>query len=236
MSNAVVNACQPPARPDGLAWPGEEMIMDRIAPDASRFGLAFKTFLERLAAVLMLLSAAPLMLLLALAVKLDSPGPALFVQPRYGRMSRRFGMLKFRTMRVDACDVTGGNQTERKDPRITRVGWFLRRTSLDELPQLLNVIRGDMALVGPRAHPCGMRVNGRLCEEIVPNYMQRHLVRPGITGLAQVSGSRGPVETEAQLRERLALDLTYIARWTPWLDATIVFRTIGACLRRTNAY
>jgi lipopolysaccharide/colanic/teichoic acid biosynthesis glycosyltransferase len=178
----------------------------------------------------------PLLLLIALAIRIDSPGPALFMQPRYGRGGRRFDVLKFRTMRAEMCDLSGGIQTGRSDPRITRVGWVLRRTSLDELPQLLNVIAGDMALVGPRAHPCGMRVEGRLCEEIVADYDLRHVVKPGITGLAQVSGSRGPVETEAELRQRVGFDLEYITGWSLRLDAVILFRTIGVCLGGTNAY
>jgi lipopolysaccharide/colanic/teichoic acid biosynthesis glycosyltransferase len=134
-------------------------------------------------------------------------------------------VFKFRTMRTDLSDVSGGRQTEARDPRITRVGAFLRRTSLDEVPQLLNVVLGQMALVGPRAHPCGMRVENLLCADLVPEYHDRHVVKPGITGLAQVSGSRGAVETRAALRRRVELDLNYIENWSLWLDVRIIWRT-----------
>lgn len=172
----------------------------------------------------LLLLALPL-LLVAAAIKLDSRGPVLFVQPRFGKDARPFGVFKFRTMRTDAADLSGGRQTEAGDPRITRVGAFLRRTSMDEVPQLLNVVLGQMALVGPRAHPCGMRVEGLLCADLVPEYHLRHAVKPGITGLAQVSGSRGAVESEAALRRRVELDRYYIANWSLGLDAWIIWRT-----------
>ncbi|MGM0583109.1 MAG: sugar transferase [Pseudomonadota bacterium] len=206
------------------------------APQARHGSLRAKESLDFVCAAAALLLLAPLMGLIALAIRVETPGPALFRQPRYGLDGRRFDIFKFRTMRSDLCDASGGMQTLREDPRITRVGWVLRRSSLDELPQLLNVLRGEMSLIGPRAHPCGMRVDGRLCEEISPAYMSRHRMKPGITGLAQVSGSRGPVETEAQLHQRVALDLEYIETWSPGLDMRILLRTLGACVRTRQAY
>ncbi len=164
--------------------------------------------------------------LVALAIRLDSPGPIIFVQPRFGKGAKPFGTFKFRTMHSDMTDISGGRQTGESDPRITRVGALLRRTSVDELPQLMNVVLGQMALVGPRAHPCGMRVEGVLCADLVENYHERHRVKPGITGLAQVSGSRGAVENEAALRRRVELDNDYISRWSLGLDLWIIWRTV----------
>lgn len=178
---------------------------------------------------------APMLLLIAGAIRAESPGGPLFVQPRYGKGGRTFHVYKFRSMRVDVCDPTGGMQTGHQDPRVTRVGLFLRKTSLDELPQLLNVVRGEMALIGPRAHPCGMRVEGVLCEDIVPDYHARHRVPPGVTGWAQVNGSRGPVDTAWQLAERQRLDLFYIHNWSLRRDVQIFCRTFGVCLRGEGA-
>jgi exopolysaccharide biosynthesis polyprenyl glycosylphosphotransferase len=183
------------------------------------------------------------MLVLALAIRLDSPGPVLFRQRRIGFGGRCFQLLKFRTMyhtdsAADECapDTAMWRQATRDDPRITRLGAFLRRTSLDELPQFFNVLRGDMAVVGPRPHAPGTRAGGRLFEEITHRYRERHEVRPGITGLAQVRGWRGETDTEDKLLHRLDCDLEYIAHWSPWLDMLILWRTIFTVLRMRNAY
>lgn len=175
------------------------------------------------------------MLGIAAAIRLESPGPALFRQPRFGKGNQPFNVLKFRTMRADRCDLSGGMQTAHRDPRVTRFGMVLRKTSLDELPQLLNVLTGQMAIIGPRAHPCGMRVDGYLCEDLDPNYMSRHLVPPGITGWAQVNGSRGPVDTPEQLARRVSLDLDYIRNWTLRREVAILVRTVGVCLSGRGA-
>lgn len=194
-------------------------------------GYSTKLALERVLALILLVSFAPLLAAIALAIKLDSPGPVLFRQMRFGVRNVPFVMFKFRTMRHDRCDPTGRRQTDDADERITRVGWMLRVTSLDELPQLINVVRGDMALIGPRAMPCGMVVEDVPCELAVPAYTMRHRVRPGITGLAQVSGSRGPVRSLEALRERTELDNRYIDEWSLNLDFRILARTIGVVLR-----
>ncbi|EEW24156.1 sugar transferase [Rhodobacter ferrooxidans] len=187
-----------------------------------------------MAATLLTLLSVPL-LAIALLIRLESPGPVLFCQPRFGRDNRPFKVLKFRTMRTDRCDLSGGMQTAHRDPRITRVGMILRKSSLDELPQLVNVLRGDMALIGPRAHPCGMRVEGVLCEHLDPHYHHRHRIPPGVTGWAQVNGSRGPVDTSHQLRQRVQLDLDYIRNWSLGRDVAILLRTVVVCLRATGA-
>jgi polysaccharide biosynthesis protein PslA len=169
---------------------------------------------------------APLLIGIALAIKLTSSGPVMFSQYRYGYRNHRFRIYKFRTMRIEQADRSGTRQTVSNDPRVTRVGRFLRRTSLDELPQLFNVLRGDMSLVGPRPHVPGMLAGSMLYEELVPYYFQRHAVRPGITGLAQVSGCRGATTEPTPAIDRIDYDLQYMETWSLWLDARILVRTV----------
>lgn len=175
------------------------------------------------------------MLLIVLAIRLDSPGPVLFRQRRIGFNDRPFEVFKFRTMYDDAADHDATRQVLAGDPRVTRVGRFLRRTSLDELPQLLNVLRGEMSVVGPRPHAPGTRAGTRRFDEVVANYASRHRVKPGLTGLAQVRGLRGPTPDEELILKRVESDLEYIARWSPWLDVAIILRTPLAVLRARNA-
>ncbi|TVQ55528.1 MAG: exopolysaccharide biosynthesis protein [Rhodobacteraceae bacterium] len=202
----------------------------------SGFSTRMKFVIEWLIALFAVILFLPMLLLIAVLVRLESKGPALFVQPRYGRGGKPFPAFKFRSMRIETCDPAGGVQTRRHDSRVTQIGRVLRQTSLDELPQLFNVLRGEMALVGPRAHPVGMRIDGRLCEQVDPRYHDRHVVRPGITGWAQVSGSRGPVDTVEQLKVRLDLDAEYLARWSIGRDLLILARTVAVCLSGDKAY
>ncbi len=188
-----------------------------------------------LAATALVLTA-PLLLLAAVAVKLDSPGPVFFRQERFGFNNRVFTMLKFRTMRVADCDPSGARRTVRDDPRVTRVGRFLRRSSIDELPQLWNVLKGDMSIVGPRAHPIEMKIGDRYYHEVVEGYFARHRVRPGITGWAQVHGLRGEVDTLEKARARLEHDLYYVENWSLWLDLEILVLTLLRGFRCRNAY
>ena len=178
----------------------------------------------------------PLMLLIAAWIRLDSPGPVLFRQRRIGLGGREFQMLKFRTMRQEAGEEAGCRQATRRDPRITRAGLLLRRASFDELPQFLNVLRGEMSVVGPRPHAPGTCAGGRPFETVVPFYPARHRVRPGMTGLAQVRGWRGETDTEEKLIRRVQSDVEYIACWSPWLDLRLLVRTLGATLSMKNAY
>ena len=172
--------------------------------------------------VLAVLFALP-MLLIAAAVRLDSKGPALYRQRRHGFNNRIITVLKFRTMRHDPDAPLV--QARKNDPRMTRVGALLRSTSLDELPQLFNVLRGEMSLVGPRPHAVGMKTCERELSDVVAEYAHRHQVTPGITGWAQINGSRGPVHSATALRRRLRLDLDYVARASLWLDLEILLRT-----------
>ncbi|MCC7427020.1 MAG: undecaprenyl-phosphate glucose phosphotransferase [Alphaproteobacteria bacterium] len=173
-----------------------------------------------------LLVAAPFMLLAALAIKLDSRGPVLFRQRRFGFNNQPITVFKFRTMQVEQCDASGAQRTQKNDPRVTRVGRFLRRGSIDELPQLLNVLRGEMSLVGPRAHPIAMKVGDRYYYEAVARYGARHRMKPGITGWAQINGYRGEVDTMEKAERRLELDLHYIDNWSVVFDLWIILRTI----------
>lgn len=186
-------------------------------------------------AIIGLAVAAVPMALIALAVRLDSPGPVLFRQRRAGFNNRDFHVLKFRTMHHAEADQEARRQVTEGDKRVTQVGAILRRTSLDELPQLFNVLQGDMSFIGPRPHAPGTRAGGRLFEEVMARYNARHRVKPGLTGLAQVRGWRGPTETEEKLIRRVESDLEYIDTWSPWLDLTIIVRTLLAVARMRNA-
>ena len=181
---------------------------------------------DRLLAALLLLALSPLLLGIALAVRLDTPGPVLYRQRRHGFSQQLIAVLKFRTMHAALCDpldAAAVRQAVRDDPRVTRVGRFLRRTSLDELPQLLNVLRGEMSLVGPRPHAVA---HDRLYAEEIDGYLGRHRVKPGITGWAQVNGCRGETRTTAEMRRRIELDLEYIDNWSLWFDLRILARTV----------
>jgi polysaccharide biosynthesis protein PslA len=175
---------------------------------------------------LILLFLAPLLGLIALAIRLDSPGPVLFRQPRLGFNNRLFTCYKFRTMHHGMTDLLGDRQATRGDARITRLGNWLRKLSLDELPQLLNVLKGEMSLVGPRPHPPNTKAEDKLFTDVVAKYAFRHRVKPGITGWAQVNGWRGETKTMEQIENRVACDLAYIENWSIWFDLRIMALTI----------
>lgn len=177
----------------------------------------------------------PLFAIVALLIKRGSPGPVLFTQARIGRANQLFRIKKFRSMYVDGSDDAGHRSTGRDDDRITRVGRFIRKTSIDELPQLLNVIKGDMSIVGPRPHALGSRAADKLFWEVDQRYWHRHAAKPGLTGLAQVRGYRGATLVEADLRNRLHADLEYLENWSIWRDLKIIFLTFRVLLHR-NAY
>lgn len=189
-----------------------------------------------LLSALALLLLAPLMALIALAVKLDSPGPVLFRQKRYGYNQRLIEVFKFRSMHHHLRDEHAAQQTGRDDPRVTRIGRFIRKTSLDELPQLFNVLAGSMSLVGPRPHATATKAANVLFEDAVQEYVARHRVKPGITGLAQVNGYRGETDTIEKIQRRVEYDLEYIENWSLWLDLSILLRTLPAVLSAEAAY
>jgi Undecaprenyl-phosphate glucose phosphotransferase len=182
-----------------------------------------------------LVVAAPIMLLVAVAVKLDSPGPIFFRQRRHGFNNEVIRIWKFRSMRHDMADATAARQVTADDDRVTRVGRFIRMTSLDELPQLLNVLTGEMSIVGPRPHAIGMKTAGVESAKLVAEYAHRHRMKPGLTGWAAIKGSRGPVDTPESVRRRVALDVEYIERQSFWLDLYVIAMTIPCLLGDRSA-
>jgi putative colanic acid biosynthesis UDP-glucose lipid carrier transferase len=183
-------------------------------------------------AALILVLIAPLMGLVALAVRLDSSGPVIFRQRRYGLDGQQIWVYKFRSMRVTE-DGDQIRQAQRGDDRVTRVGAFLRRTSLDELPQFINVLQGRMSIVGPRPHAVA---HNELYRKLIKGYMVRHKVKPGITGWAQVNGQRGETDTLAKMQARIALDLDYLRHWSLGLDLRIIARTVILVFKDVRAY
>jgi len=225
-----------------MPHPGSSLALPPLSfarPVAPRFvglPLAIKRLQDVVGAALLLLMFALPMLIVALLIRLESSGPALFRQRRIGLDGTGFVMWKFRTMRCHPQPGGTLRQARRGDPRVTRVGAWLRRNSLDELPQLVNVLRGEMSLIGPRPHAPGTCAGGRPFEQISPRYAARHRVRPGMTGLAQVRGWRGETATEDKLLRRVDSDLEYIETWSLWLDVAILARTAATVLQVRNAY
>ncbi|WP_022681753.1 undecaprenyl-phosphate glucose phosphotransferase [Sphingobium bisphenolivorans] len=191
---------------------------------------------DRLLSLALLIVLAPLFLLIALAIKIESRGPIFFVQRREGFNCSDFRIFKFRSMYVHRCQSDDIVQASRHDARVTRVGALLRKTSLDELPQLLNVLLGDMSLVGPRPHAPSTRAGGKLFSEVLTSYVARHKVKPGLTGWAQVCGWRGETDTEDKLIKRVEHDLYYIENWSIWFDLYILLRTVAAVIGGRRAY
>jgi polysaccharide biosynthesis protein PslA len=185
---------------------------------------------------LLLVVLSPILALIALAIRFDSPGPVLFRQPRLGFNNRLFTCYKFRSMHHGMTDLMGDRQATRGDPRVTRLGKWLRALSLDELPQIFNVMRGNMSLVGPRPHPPNTKAADKLFTDVVANYAFRHRVKPGITGWAQVNGWRGETKTVEQIENRVACDLAYIENWSVWLDLRIMMLTVTREILSRHAF
>jgi Undecaprenyl-phosphate glucose phosphotransferase len=215
---------------------GDVPVMTLFERPISGMAAVMKNIEDKVLASLILFAIWPVLAVVALAVRLDSPGPIFFRQPREGFNNRTFNCFKFRTMYHSRLEYKNITQASRDDPRITKVGRILRRTSLDELPQLFNVMLGDMSLVGPRPHAPSTRAGGRLFSDVVQSYAARHKVKPGITGWAQVCGWRGETDTEEKLVKRFEHDLYYIENWSLWLDIYILMRTVGAVLLPRNAF
>lgn len=205
--------------------------LTRISGDAVNHGKAVAKRLQDLVVgSAALFIAAPIMLMVAIAVRLDSPGPIFFRQRRHGFNNEEIVVWKFRSMRYEASDAKAARQISTDDDRVTRVGRFIRKTSLDELPQLLNVLAGEMSLVGPRPHAIGMKTGEVESSRLVSEYAHRHRMKPGMAGWAAINGSRGAVDTPELVRNRVALDVEYIERQSFWLDLYIMFMTIPCLL------
>jgi Undecaprenyl-phosphate glucose phosphotransferase len=208
-------------------------LMDKPLSDAA---VAAKAIFDRIVGLALTILLAPLMSAVAVGVKLSSPGPALFRQERFGFNNERITVYKFRSLFADQCDDEASRLVRRDDPRVTPFGRFIRRTSLDELPQLFNVLKGDLSLVGPRPHALGAKAADREYEKVVDGYFARHRFKPGVTGWAQVNGWRGETDTFEKIERRVECDLEYIENWSLLLDLYILALTPIALARSPNAY
>ncbi|MEN6542691.1 undecaprenyl-phosphate glucose phosphotransferase [Parvibaculum sp.] len=219
-------------RPTGVVHYDGVPVLEVVRRPLDNWGPVIKVIEDRILAALLLAAVSPVLLLIAMAIRLESEGPVLFRQRRHGFNHQVFTVLKFRTMRV-AEDGPVVRQAQPNDSRVTRVGRFLRRTSLDELPQLINVLRGEMSLVGPRPHALA---HNEHFSTLVEHYARRHKMRPGMTGWAQVNGCRGETDTQEKMRRRVELDLYYIENWSLWFDIRILALTPFLGLFHRNAY
>lgn len=216
----------------GIAEVAGAPMLELSARPLSQTARWLKGTTDKVLAGLIVIVTGPLMLVLAIGVKLSSPGPVLFRQSRHGWDGQPFEVWKFRSMHVHDAPYAAP-QTPRGDPRVTRFGAFMRRTSLDELPQFFNVLQGRMSIVGPRPHAIAHNAQ---YQDLIPNYLQRHRVKPGITGWAQVNGLRGETDTLEKMRKRIDYDLYYIQHWSLWLDLSIIAQTAAIVFFNRDAY
>ena len=224
-------------RPRAYSYIGKVPVIDLFDKPIADWDIVVKTIFDRVVGSLCLAALAPVMLLVALAVKLDSRGPVLFRQKRYGFNNELIEVFKFRSMHANQLDIKANKLVTKNDPRVTRVGRFIRKTSLDELPQLFNVVfKGNLSLVGPRPHAVHAKAADALYDEVVDGYFARHRVRPGITGWAQVNGWRGETDTSEKIQKRVECDLFYIENWSIFLDLYVLVATPIALLRTKDAY
>jgi Undecaprenyl-phosphate glucose phosphotransferase len=208
-------------------------VFDRPLSD---WNSAVKAIFDRIVAVCALIALAPLMLIVAALIKLESKGPVFFRQPRFGFNNDLIGVFKFRSMYTDRTDTHGAKQVTKDDPRVTRVGRFIRKTSIDELPQLFNVLRGELSLVGPRPHATQSKAGNALYQDVVDGYFARHRMKPGITGWAQINGWRGETDTFEKIERRVEHDLHYIENWSLAFDLYILAMTPLSLFNTKNAY
>jgi Undecaprenyl-phosphate glucose phosphotransferase len=225
-------------RPRSYSYLGKVPTLDVFEAPITDWDLVMKWMFDHFIGGIILLLAAPLMALVALAIKLDSPGPALFRQKRFGFNNERIDVFKFRSLYHDQADPLATKVVTKNDSRVTRVGRFIRKTSLDELPQLFNVVfKSNLSLVGPRPHAVQGKLQSRLFDDAVDGYFARHRVKPGITGWAQINGWRGEVDSEEKIQKRVEFDLYYIENWSVLFDLYILLKTPLALMTRSeNAY
>ena len=235
-----IRLCPGPAafhlKAPGFCHFGQIPMLKLLDRPLSDWRSAIKELEDRALAALILAMIAPLMLAIAAAIKIDSPGPVFFRQKRYGFNDQLIEVLKFRSMYVDYEDANADQLTRRNDPRITPLGAILRKWSFDELPQFINVLRGEMSIVGPRPHAIAAKAAGIRYGDAVPDYGARHRMKPGITGWAQINGWRGDTETLEQIEKRVEHDLYYIEHWSLWFDLKIILLTVVRGFAGQNAY
>jgi Undecaprenyl-phosphate glucose phosphotransferase len=224
-------------RPRAYSYVGNVPVLDVADKPITDWDVVVKWLFDRIVGAIALIAASPIMLLTALAIKLDSRGPVFFKQKRYGFNNELIEVYKFRSMLVDRCDAMAAKLVSKGDPRLTRIGAFIRKASIDELPQLINVVfMGNLSLVGPRPHALHAKAADRLYDEAVDGYFARHRVKPGITGWAQINGWRGETDTEEKIQRRVEHDVYYIENWSVLLDLYILAKTPLALASAKNAY
>ena len=220
----------------GVSTFGNRISLTAVERPIDGWDLWLKRVQDILVATITIIVFSPVMLGVALAIKLESPGPILFRQKRTGYNGSIFELWKFRSMYADYADPDASQQTGKRDPRVTRVGRFIRHMSIDELPQFFNVLQGSMSVVGPRPHALETRAGGQRLDDIVDSYAARHRVKPGLTGLAQISGLRGELDSTEKLGQRVKYDIKYIEQWSVWLDLMIILRTVMHIFYDPGAY
>ncbi|NPD65156.1 exopolysaccharide biosynthesis polyprenyl glycosylphosphotransferase [Lichenicola cladoniae] len=221
----------PPALPGRGNQQLQGVVMPTLMlPPFSNAGAIFKRTFDLCGAGILLIPLVPLFIVVGLCIRFDSAGPVFFRQVRSGQYGQPFRIYKFRSLHVAQADSAAETLVSAGDRRVTRVGQILRKYSIDEFPQIFNVLLGQMSLVGPRPHAQRAKADGRIYAEVIPEYMLRYRVKPGMTGWAQVNGWRGNTDTEEQLRKRVEFDFQYIGKWTFWKDVEIMIRTVPAML------
>jgi Undecaprenyl-phosphate glucose phosphotransferase len=224
-------------RPRAYSYIGNVPMLDVFDRPIADWDVVLKWLFDRIVGSLLLLVLSPLMVAVAIAIKIGSHGPVVFRQRRYGFNNELIEVFKFRSMYVESSDATAAKLVTKDDPRVTRVGRFIRKTSLDELPQLFNVVfKGDLSLVGPRPHATHAKAASQLYDQVVDGYFARHRVKPGITGWAQVNGWRGETDTPQKIQRRVEHDLFYIENWSILFDLYILAGTPFALLKTESAY
>jgi Undecaprenyl-phosphate glucose phosphotransferase len=223
-------------RPRAYSYIGHVPVLDISDKPIADWNMVMKAMFDRVAGLLILVALAPVMAATAIAIKLDSQGPIFFRQRRLGFNNKVIEVLKFRSLYHEYADPNGRLLVTKGDLRVTPVGRFIRKTSIDELPQLLNVLRGDLSLVGPRPHAIEAPTANKLWEEVVGGYFARHRVKPGLTGWAQINGWRGEINAPEKLQRRVEHDLYYIENWSLLFDIFILLRTPLALTKFANAY
>jgi Undecaprenyl-phosphate glucose phosphotransferase len=223
-------------RPRSYSYIGNVPVFAVFDRPIADWDVVMKWLFDKIIGGLVLLAALPVMATIALAIKLDSRGPVIFRQKRYGFNNDVVEIYKFRSMYADAADANADSLVSKDDPRVTRIGRIIRKASLDELPQLFNVLKGTLSLVGPRPHAINAKAEARLYDEAVDGYFARHRVKPGLTGWAQINGWRGETDTHEKIQHRVEHDLYYIENWSVLFDLIILARTPFALLKTENAY